>query len=131
MQWDQRGAGRTFGRNGAQTPNVSLDRIVEDGLQLAQVLNSRFGRKIIVIGHSWGSVVAVEMVRRRPDLFSAYVGTGQVAGWSAGIEAQYEYLKRIADTSGSGALRAALDEIGALDTQDQRDLRIVNREIRK
>src|ERR1700737_780608 len=30
---------------------------------------------------SWGSIVAVDMVQRRPDLFAAYVGTGQVASW--------------------------------------------------
>jgi pimeloyl-ACP methyl ester carboxylesterase len=29
------------------------------------------------MGESWGSAVALEMVRARPDLFYAYVGTGQ------------------------------------------------------
>ena len=33
--------------------------------------------KIILIGHSWGSVIGTRMVQRRPDLFAAYVGTGQ------------------------------------------------------
>jgi pimeloyl-ACP methyl ester carboxylesterase len=35
-------------------------------------------RKIIVLGHSWGTMVALKMVHERPDLFSAYAGTGQV-----------------------------------------------------
>lgn len=131
VQWDQRGAGRTYGHNGAQTPEVTLDRIVKDGLELAEILKARFGHRIILFGHSWGSVVGVEMVRRRPDLFRAYVGTGQVAGWTADAEAQYEFLRKAAKPADAAALRTALDEIGSFDPSDQHDLQILNREIRK
>jgi pimeloyl-ACP methyl ester carboxylesterase len=33
---------------------------------------------MVLLGHSWGSVLGVNMVKARPDLFSAYVGTGQL-----------------------------------------------------
>jgi pimeloyl-ACP methyl ester carboxylesterase len=131
VQWDQRGAGRSYGRNGEQTPNVTLDRIVEDGLELAQTLNTRFGRRVVLFGHSWGSVVGVEMAKRRPDLFVAYIGTGQVAGWTAGAEAQYSFLKEAAKAPEAAVLRAALDTIGTLDPSDPSDMRILNREIRR
>jgi len=130
VQWDQRGAGRSYGRNGAETPDVTLDRIVEDGLELAAMLNARFERPVVLFGHSWGSVVGVEMVKRRPELFSSYVGTGQVAGWTAGAEARYEFLEKAAQDPEAGALRSALDEIGVLDAADLADFRILNREIR-
>ena len=131
VHWDQRGAGRTYGRNGAQTPEITLDRIVKDGLELAETLRTRFGRKVILLGHSWGSVVGVEMVRRRPELFAAYVGTGQVAGWVAGAHAQYEFLQRSAAAPDAEGLRAALDQMGTFDAGDAGDLRILNREIRR
>jgi pimeloyl-ACP methyl ester carboxylesterase len=35
VQWDQRGAGHTYGRYGTQTPDVTLDRIVKDGIEVA------------------------------------------------------------------------------------------------
>jgi len=93
VQWDQRGAGHTFGRYGIKTPDVSLDRISKDGVKLAEYLCRELGKKkIIVLGHSWGSLVATHMVQMRPDLFAAYVGTGQVASWMAMVNIQYDLL---------------------------------------
>jgi pimeloyl-ACP methyl ester carboxylesterase len=34
--------------------------------------------KIILLGHSWGSVLGVRMIRARPELFNVWVGTGQI-----------------------------------------------------
>ncbi|MGH7484231.1 MAG: alpha/beta fold hydrolase, partial [bacterium] len=87
VQWDQRGAGHTFGRNGEKTPDVNLERITRDGIEVAEYLCRTLGKKkIIVLGHSWGSLVAIQMVQRRPELFAAYVGTGQVASWAATVQ---------------------------------------------
>jgi pimeloyl-ACP methyl ester carboxylesterase len=78
VMWDQRDAGKTFVRNGA-VREMSLPRVTQDGIELAQFLCRHLGkRKVIVLGHSWGTMVGLGMVVRRPDLFSAYAGTGQV-----------------------------------------------------
>ena len=78
VQWDQRGAGRTYGRNGAdRSAPMTIDRMTQDGVELAQFLTRHLHGKIIVVGHSWGSILGVRMVQQRPDLFAAYVGTGQ------------------------------------------------------
>lgn len=94
VQWDQRGTGRTYGRYKAQTPNVNLDQIVSDGIEVAEYLCRTYGKKkIIVLGHSWGSIVGVNMVERRPELFAAYVGTGQAAGgWARTVQFQFDRL---------------------------------------
>ena len=79
VQWDQRGAGKTYGRYGRATPDLSRERIVSDGIELSDYLRGHLHKdKIILLGHSWGSTVGLEMIARRPDLFSAYVGTGQI-----------------------------------------------------
>lgn len=79
VQWDQRGAGRTYFRNGgADSTSSGMNQIIDDGLRVSEYVRSRLGKtKIVVMGESWGSAVALEMVRTRPDLFYAYVGTGQ------------------------------------------------------
>jgi pimeloyl-ACP methyl ester carboxylesterase len=78
VQWDQRGSGCTFGRHGQATPEVTIERIARDGIELAEHLQRRLSSpEIVAIGHSFGSLVAIEMVRRAPDHFAAYVGTGQ------------------------------------------------------
>jgi pimeloyl-ACP methyl ester carboxylesterase len=77
-QWDQRGAGRTLTHSGAPSA-LSLDRMVEDGVQVAEYLHQRLKQpKIILVGQDWGSVLGLLMIKARPDLFLAYVGTGQI-----------------------------------------------------
>ncbi|HEX4049973.1 MAG TPA: alpha/beta hydrolase [Steroidobacteraceae bacterium] len=77
-QWDQRGAGRTLTRSGAPSA-LSLDRMVEDGVQVAEYLHQRLKQpKIVLVGQDWGSVLGLLMIKARPDLFLAYVGTGQI-----------------------------------------------------
>jgi pimeloyl-ACP methyl ester carboxylesterase len=80
VQWDQRGAGKTYGRNGeAEATSMTIARMTEDGIEVADYLRRHLHKnRIIVLGHSWGTVLALGMVRQRPDLFAAYVGTGQL-----------------------------------------------------
>ncbi len=89
VQWDQRGAGRTFGKNGAASAStITPDRMIQDGVELAELLEQRLHKnKIILVGHSWGSVLGAFIAKARPDLFSAFVGTGQVAADFAGSSA--------------------------------------------
>jgi pimeloyl-ACP methyl ester carboxylesterase len=76
--WDQRGAGKTFGRSGPVSADVTIDRMAGDGIELAQFIRGHLNKqKIILVGVSWGSDLGVRMVKSRPDLFYAYVGTGQ------------------------------------------------------
>ena len=116
VQWDQRGAGHTYGRYGAQTPDVTLDRITKDGIEVADYLCNMLGKKkIIVLGHSWGSIVAVRMVQLRPELFAAYVGTGQVASWKASVNMQFDLLLAKARHDGDDATVKQLEAIGRPD----------------
>lgn len=116
VQWDQRGAGRTFGRHGAQTPDVNLERITRDGIEVVEYVCRRLGKqKVIVLGHSWGSIVAVRMVQRRPELFAAYVGTGQVASWKASVQSQFDVLLDRARAANDKEAISELEAIGRPD----------------
>ncbi|HTE54809.1 MAG TPA: alpha/beta hydrolase [Kofleriaceae bacterium] len=120
VQWDQRGAGRTYGKYGAKTPELTLDRLASDGIELTEYLRARFGRNdIILLGHSWGTAIATEMVRRRPDLFAAYVGTGQIASWAESVSAQFDFLVARARETGDAAMLAQLEAIGRPDPMNQ------------
>jgi pimeloyl-ACP methyl ester carboxylesterase len=113
VQWDQRGAGHTFGRYGIKTPDVTLDRISKDGVELTEYLCRKLGKKrIIVLGHSWGSLVATRMVQMRPDLFAAYVGTGQGASWMELVNSQYDLLLAKARKDGNQTTVKELEAVG-------------------
>jgi pimeloyl-ACP methyl ester carboxylesterase len=114
VQWDQRGSGCTFGRHGEGPPYVSLDALAEDGTELAEHLGVRFGgRKIIVLGHSFGSIVATEIVRRAPERVALYVGTGQFGSFARTVEAQIAQLRE--RSAGNTDLASQLDALAALD----------------
>jgi pimeloyl-ACP methyl ester carboxylesterase len=111
VMWDQRDAGKTFARNGA-VREMSLPRVAQDGIELVEFLRVRLGtRKIIVLGHSWGTMVGLRMVHERPDLFSAYVGTGQVVSIAEKEPVIYARtmarLHAMHDEAGIRALKAA------------------------
>jgi pimeloyl-ACP methyl ester carboxylesterase len=116
VQWDQRGAGRTFGRNRAvPATTITPDRMIQDGIELSELLKTRLHKdKIVLVGHSWGSVLGFFMVRARPDLFYAFVGTGQVAADSARTAAvAYAALVDRARRDGNSVALRELNESGA------------------
>jgi pimeloyl-ACP methyl ester carboxylesterase len=119
--WDQRGAGHTYGRYGARTPDMTLQRIAGDGVDLARYLARSLGKqKIIVLGHSWGTMVAIRMVQMAPELFAAYVGTGQVTDSRAMGLAQYGMILAKASEDEDSAELKALHALGTPDPADAR-----------
>ncbi len=114
VQWDQRGAGRTLGRNGkASAATLTTDRLVQDGVELADALRTTLQKdKIILLGHSWGSVLGVLMAKAKPDFFSAFVGTGQVGDPARGYHVAFDALLEKARALGDTRAIRELQEIG-------------------
>jgi pimeloyl-ACP methyl ester carboxylesterase len=110
VQWDQRGAGRTLRKSGrAVAPTITVDRMVHDGIELTEYLLKHLGKKkIIVVGHSFGTILEMGMVRARPELFYAYVGTGQVADETKNYFVAYDELLKKARAVGN---QQAIDEL--------------------
>ncbi len=72
VQWDQRGAGRTYTKNGPSVePTMTLERMTDDGIEVAEFLKKHLGKdRIVLEGGSWGSVLGIRMAHARPDLFT-------------------------------------------------------------
>jgi pimeloyl-ACP methyl ester carboxylesterase len=110
VQWDQRGAGKTLRKNGSTiAPTITVDRMVQDGIELSEYLRKHLGKdKIIIVAHSFGSILGVGMAKSRPDLFYAYVGTGQVADETKNYLVAYDALLKKAKDVGD---QRAIDEL--------------------
>jgi pimeloyl-ACP methyl ester carboxylesterase len=114
VQWDQRGAGKTYMKNPNSPPEP--ERVMLDGIELAQYLCSYLAKKkILVLGHSWGSYLGVGMVQRRPELFAAYIGTGQVGSWRANVQAQFDFMLAKSRASND---RKKVEQMEAIGTPD-------------
>jgi proline iminopeptidase len=128
INWDQRGAGKTFGKNGLATPEMTVERMAQDVAEVAEYANAKLHtHRIILIGHSWGAVLALYAVKRRPDLFSALVGTGQPVNWALSVEDLERFARRQATQAGDTAALANLDEASKLPLTDFKRLRATSK----
>jgi pimeloyl-ACP methyl ester carboxylesterase len=124
VQWDPRGAGKTFVAAGKTIgPDLTIDRLVQDGLELTDYLRGRLGkRKIVLLGVNFGSTLGVKMVMAKPELFSAYVGAGQIVKPRAERERfGYERLVRLATAAKDEAALADLKLSGPDPFREPRD----------
>lgn len=114
VQWDQRGAGRTFTKNGSSIePTVTVDRMAQDGIEVAEYLIKHLHKKkIVILGGSWGSILGVYMAHTRPDLFYAYVGAAQIVNWQEDLAAGYARVLAMARAGGNQQAITALSAIG-------------------
>jgi pimeloyl-ACP methyl ester carboxylesterase len=114
VHWDQRGAGKTYGRYRDGTPDMSVSRIIDDGYEVAEFLRNHLQKdKIVLVGHSWGAAIGIVMARNRPDLFAAYVGTGQTVDTTRTDAGNYQWLLEAVRTAGDRESLDALEVIGA------------------
>ena len=89
VNWDQRGAGKSYDAI-SDAGRMNIDQFVEDTRQLTLYLLEKFRKdRIVLAGHSWGSVIGALTVSRYPELYSCYVGIGQVANMAENEAASY------------------------------------------
>jgi pimeloyl-ACP methyl ester carboxylesterase len=92
--YDQRGVGKTLRANDreAVAGTLNIERFVDDAIEVAEHLRARYRKdKLIIVGHSWGTVVSTRAVLKRPDLFLAYVGIGQIANMRENERISYDF----------------------------------------
>ena len=81
VNWDQRGCGRTYFKNADVDPNnetVSFEQAQEDLDELVDYATKRFNKeKVIIVGHSYGTILGSKYTIDHPDKVSAYIGVGQ------------------------------------------------------
>jgi proline iminopeptidase len=113
VQWDQRGAGKTFGASGRQPDkSMTLEQLQTDAEQLIDLLRQTYGKKkIFLVAHSFGSVLGVRVAQHRPDALYAYVGIGQVVNVVQNEAVGYQQTMAQAEALGN---QAAIDELKSL-----------------
>ncbi|NMO13548.1 alpha/beta fold hydrolase [Pyxidicoccus fallax] len=80
IQWDQRGAGKTYVANDPATvaPTLTVEQMHADAEEVVQWARKAFGKqKIFVLGHSWGSILGLTLAEKHPEWLHAYIGVGQ------------------------------------------------------
>ncbi|NSL86114.1 alpha/beta hydrolase [Chitinophaga sp. Mgbs1] len=94
VTYDQRGAGRTFLNIPPDSiaASIRIDTFVDDAIEVASYIRQRYhAKKIILMGHSWGTILGMKAALKRPDLFAAYIGVGQVINVMENERVSFDY----------------------------------------
>ena len=107
VHWDQPGGGFTGG-----SP-VSYAALADQCAAVAQAVTARFGLgRPALLATSGGTVTCLQAAAARPDLFSVYIGTGQVVHRGRQEELSYQMVLARARAAGDVEAVAKLSEIG-------------------
>ncbi len=109
--WDQPGSAKSF--NAVAQQKITPQRYIDDGCALAAYLAERFGQeKIYLVGESWGSALGIWMVQQHPELFRAFVGTGQMVSFLDTENYCYDLAMQTAQERGNTAVIQQLEAQG-------------------
>lgn len=82
IAWNQRGCGRTYFKNQSIDPDnstASFEQLQDDLDVLVDYARERFGQaKVIIVGHSFGTMVGSDYSVNHPEKVEKYVGVGQM-----------------------------------------------------
>jgi pimeloyl-ACP methyl ester carboxylesterase len=133
VQWDQRGAGMTYGRNPpAEDEPLVLERLRDDGVEVARYAAMRFGKqKVILMGGSWSSVLGVHMAKSNPGMFCGYVSSSQVVGDAVSQRGSYDATLALARAAKDTDSAAKLEVLGPPPWTNPRNPGIIRRIMRK
>jgi pimeloyl-ACP methyl ester carboxylesterase len=121
VNWDQRGAGRSYSRSLARH-DMTIERFVLDAEELVEALLREFRQtQVFLVGHSWGSIIGAKLAAKRPDLVAAYVGIGQVVDMKRGEEISYQFTLTEAERLGNAKALRELQRIGHPPYRNLRD----------
>lgn len=111
--WDQRGSGLSYSK-AYKKEDFSIDLMVNDAAELVETLLRRFDKKeLVVVGHSWGSLLGALLASRRPEGIAAYIGMGQYIRGDENEALSYDFVTEKAREENNAKAIAELERIGA------------------
>lgn len=112
--WDQRGCGKTyFNNDDRENTTVTFERALLDTDELVDYLRERFHtEKVILMCHSYGTIVGTRYVQAHSEKVSAYIGIGQFVNCIESDRIAYEKAMEIAKSKGkdTGSLEKIYQE---------------------
>jgi pimeloyl-ACP methyl ester carboxylesterase len=110
VYWEQRGAGRSY-HGDIPRGSMTITRLVADLDELVDRVRSRFHvDRVVLLGHSWGTVLGTRYAHAHPEKVAAYVGVAQIADFARGERTSLDWALRQArerrDERALDALRA-------------------------
>ena len=102
VYYDQRGTGKTQQKSKSKPEDVTTETLLADLQESIKYVKQKYAtEKIILVGHSWGSVLGTEYVKKYPQDVLCYVGMGQVVDMMQGEGTAYKHLGTLIKAKGN------------------------------
>lgn len=112
VSWDERGTGKSY-TSLDPTETLTLEQAIANTTELTNYLRERFEEeKIYLMGESWGSLLGVLTVQKHPELYHAYIGSGQMVNVQESDRRIYQALLEKANQTGDQQLLEKLQQYG-------------------
>ena len=117
INWDQRGAGKSYSES-IPKETMTLEQMLLDAHELTKYLKQRFDKKkIFLVGHSYGTILGMLLVKRYPNDYYAFVGIGQVVDVIENEQLSYDFALRESLADNNTQAISELEYIGRPDEQ--------------
>lgn len=128
VNWDQRGAGKSL-LPGPDPSSMTIEQLYEDTVDLIKLLLAEFEKeKLLLLGHSWGGLLATRVAARHPELLHGVILMNSTIDNRRGEDLSYRWaLKRARDAHDDKAV-TMLDRLGGADTY-RKDGKFIERKI--
>lgn len=111
VYWEQRGTGRSY-HGDIPRSSMTIEQMLADLDQLVDTVRSRYSHeRVVLLGHSWGTILGTLYAHEHPDKVAAYVGVAQIADFAEGERTSFEWALRVAENRRDAR---ALKELRAL-----------------
>ncbi len=104
--WERRGAGLSYQKD-MPAESLTIEQAISDAITVTHYLRERFKQdKIYLMGHSGGSFFGLQVAARAPELYTAYIGIGQMTYQLESENLSYQYvLKQYRESGNSKMVR--------------------------
>lgn len=108
--WDYRGTGASYSHD-TDPQDMTTERFIADTVAVTDYLSYRFSQdKIFIMGHSFGTYVAINTVSRYPEKYRAYIAMSQITDQVRSETIAYEYMREQYEIQGDTKMTAKFDQ---------------------
>ncbi|MBO4508677.1 MAG: alpha/beta fold hydrolase [Spirochaetaceae bacterium] len=108
--FDYRGTGLSFDSS-TNPDEMTTVRYIEDVLRITDYLKNRFGKeRIYIMGHSFGTFIALNTVANHPENFVAYLAMSQACDQHRSELLAYDYMRARYEEMGDSSMVTKFDE---------------------
>lgn len=99
VSWDEPGTGKSY--EAVPFNELNKERYISDAVALTNVLRERFGQeKIFIYGVSWSSILGIWLTQEHPELYHAFISSGQMVNTTENDRMGYELALRHLEDQG-------------------------------